>query len=401
MGQLLVSDSSNIYLVDPQTGTSTRIVSGLSGVGDVVYNPVSDSVFAVVGEDIVQVTATPTGYATSTFISGVSGLECLAIDAFGAVIFNEEAFVEHGLWRANLDGTATVWVNPDFFVPRHMVFAKDFSKLYVFETPENDVAMVSVPSGNVTVLASGLQFPPGGDVDAQGDVYVLEDFTSAQISRIAPDGTRTTYASQSWMNFVYDDLVCDDETGALFVTSTSGLYVLNADLTYRKLFTGSGWFGGLDRIRPGAPVIRQQPRSVVVARGESATFSVGLNAGVVGTYQWRHDGTDIPGATGASLTIPSVGSQDTGSYAVFVVTAGGAAMSAGAALSLMDFAVNPVVTLTGPVGAKYQVEFSDNLENPGTWSLLTNVTASTTWMDVVDHTASASDHRFYRVLPAP
>ena len=36
------------------------------------------------------------------------------------------------------------------------------------------------------------------------------------------------------------------------------------------------------------------------------------------TYQWQHNGADIPGATHSSLLIPSAGSADAGTYSVTI-----------------------------------------------------------------------------------
>jgi hypothetical protein len=402
LGQLLLADSSTIYLVDPSTGISNRIVTGLSGLGDVVFNPVTGSAFAVVGSDIVQIKANGTGYTTSTFLSGIVDLQCLAVDAYGRVLFNEEDFVDHRIWRAELNGTATAVTASYFFVPNHMTFSKDYSKLYVFESPANDVSVVSFPSGVISTLATGLDFPPGGDSDQYGNVYVLEDFSTAKISRITPVGSRSTYASQSWMNFVaYDDLEYDTQTGTIYATSTSGLYALLPDLTNRKLMpTGSGWFVGLSLIRPGPAIISQQPRGVVVTRNSTTVFTVGVTGGGAVTYQWRYNGTNIAGATGSSLTIKNVGPQNVGAYSVFVVGAGGAALSTDAALTLLDIAVSPVVTLSGPVGVRYEIDFTENVQPPN-WQVLTTVTANVSPMNVVDHASSGTSRRFYRVLPLP
>ncbi|MBL9168799.1 MAG: hypothetical protein JNN07_13760 [Verrucomicrobiales bacterium] len=398
---LLATDSSALYLIDPATGNQTPIAS-FTDAGDVVYNPVSESAFVVAGNDIVQVTSTSAGYVSSIFVHDVADLQCLAVDGFGRVIFNEEDFVRHQLWRANLDGQVTALTTSDFFVPRHMTYGRDYSKLYVFETPANRVSIVDSSSGKISSLAGGLDFPPGGDVSGGGDLFVLEDFSSAKVTRITPDGARTTYASQSWMNFTsFDDLVYDDGSGVIYTTSTSGLYALNPDLTSRKISQGNGWYRGLSMIRPGLPVLGDQPRSQIVALGTPALFSVTVKEDAGTSYQWRKNGTDIPGATERLFSIASVEAQDAGLYSVRVITSGGAAISTEASLSLLQFSVAPVVTLVGPVGGKFRVEFKEHVAEPNTWQFLTDITTTSTSTDVVDHTATNAPQRFYRVLPMP
>lgn len=398
-GHLLVSDSSSIYLVNPASGASNVVVTGFTSLGDVVYNPVTRSAFAVVGTNIIQIKATSTGYITAPFLNGIQDLECLAVDNFGRVIFNKADFVQHRLWRAELDGTSSFFTAASLFVPHHISFADDFSKLYSFETPANRVSVVAYPSGSISTLASGLDFPPGGDADAAGNVYVLEDFSSAKISKITPGGVRTTYASQAWMNFVYDDLEYDSITGTIYATSTSGLYALSPDLSNQKLFQGAGWFGGLSMVRPVALLIAQQPQSVVAAPGSNVGFNVSLISGAA-TYQWRRNGTNIVGATGPTLNLPGITTADAGVYSVLVKTSSSAELSVEAFLTILEFAVKPVVTLTGPIGARYQIEYAEFL-HPANWQVLMNVTAGESPMDIVDHTAANASKRFYRVSLLP
>lgn len=67
-----------------------------------------------------------------------------------------------------------------------------------------------------------------------------------------------------------------------------------------------------------APVITVAPQSQTVCEGDPVTFSVTATGDPAPTYQWKHDGIDIPGATGTSLTIASVTTGDAGDYSVVV-----------------------------------------------------------------------------------
>ena len=68
-----------------------------------------------------------------------------------------------------------------------------------------------------------------------------------------------------------------------------------------------------------APGISVPPASATVASGAGATFSVTANTGGNSvTYQWQKDGVNIPGATGASLTVANVQAANIGSYRVVV-----------------------------------------------------------------------------------
>lgn len=69
------------------------------------------------------------------------------------------------------------------------------------------------------------------------------------------------------------------------------------------------------------PVITRQPIDRTVAAGEGVTFVVEAVGGSP-TYQWRMDGTDIPGATASTYVIPLVTAMDEGSYDVVVASCG-------------------------------------------------------------------------------
>ena len=84
----------------------------------------------------------------------------------------------------------------------------------------------------------------------------------------------------------------------------------------------------------GPPTITSQPVDLVSAVGESATFTVGVTTGSATTYQWKHNGIDLPGATGPSLSISNLILSDAGNYAVAVTNTFGTVLSAAASLNV-------------------------------------------------------------------
>jgi hypothetical protein len=104
-----------------------------------------------------------------------------------------------------------------------------------------------------------------------------------------------------------------------------------------------------------APVtISTQPLSQTICPGSPATFAVAANN--ASAYQWKKDGVDIPGATTASLNIPSVSSANTGTYTVVISGNGpcGQLTSSAAILTLgslpqSSFTVPPVICVNTPV----------------------------------------------------
>src|ERR1051326_7850900 len=71
------------------------------------------------------------------------------------------------------------------------------------------------------------------------------------------------------------------------------------------VFTGTGIL-----FVSGAPVVTQQPQSRTVFPDASVPFSVAVVGDPSYTYQWKHQGTNLPGANGSSLTISPAEAPD-------------------------------------------------------------------------------------------
>lgn len=85
----------------------------------------------------------------------------------------------------------------------------------------------------------------------------------------------------------------------------------------------------------GVPQISSQPQTLMVdAAGASANFTVTASGFPAPTYQWKKNGTNISGATSATLALTNVQSGDTGNYTVVVTNTAGSVTSSSAALSI-------------------------------------------------------------------
>lgn len=86
-----------------------------------------------------------------------------------------------------------------------------------------------------------------------------------------------------------------------------------------------------------APVIQTQPQGATAIAPDGATFTVAATGTGTLTYQWRKNGTDIPGETGASLTVGPTDLQEiSATFSVAVKDGTGATTtSENATLSVM------------------------------------------------------------------
>lgn len=82
------------------------------------------------------------------------------------------------------------------------------------------------------------------------------------------------------------------------------------------------------------PSVDSQPVSRLIYPGGNARFTVAASGTLPITYQWKHAGTNLPGATNATLVVPDCGAEQTGSYQVGVTNVAGGVLSSSVTLSL-------------------------------------------------------------------
>ena len=93
-----------------------------------------------------------------------------------------------------------------------------------------------------------------------------------------------------------------------------------------------------------AATITTQPADQSALTGQTATFLVKA-AGTSLSYQWKKNGTDIPGATSSSYTTPATTLADNGTkYSVSVSNTEGQVASSAATLTVSDTAMAPAIT---------------------------------------------------------
>jgi len=91
------------------------------------------------------------------------------------------------------------------------------------------------------------------------------------------------------------------------------------------------------------PNIVADPKSQTVTEGTGVTFAVSVAPALPVTYQWRFNHQTIPGATGATLTLPNVTLASAGDYDVVATNSNGSTTSDEADLKVLP--LPPVITL--------------------------------------------------------
>ncbi len=147
------------------------------------------------------------------------------------------------------------------------------------------------------------------------------------------------------------------------------------------------------------------PSNQMVSFGSSVTLSTTASGSGPLKYLWRKDGQELVGETNSSLVIPSFSVQEIGWYCVEITDLcltltncarvlppvrlmyGGLVFDAGA--GTFTFSLG---TTTGTV---YNIEYTDNLENP-VWTPLRSVTGDGTTMVITDQLSPVPPKRFYR-----
>lgn len=102
------------------------------------------------------------------------------------------------------------------------------------------------------------------------------------------------------------------------------------------------------------PTITSGPLPQAVAAGDAVEFSVSASGEPL-RYQWRHDGSDIPGGTNSILDIGSASPGDRGRYDVMVMNTFGEVRSSEATLSVSSPDGSPLIIINGVAGATFSL----------------------------------------------
>ena len=147
----------------------------------------------------------------------------------------------------------------------------------------------------------------------------------------AKNGTRISGAGLSSYLLTSNATLTDNGTYTVVITNVYGAATSSVVLTV----VGS------------APFIVTQPASITRIVGTPATFSVVAGGSFPRSYQWKRGTTPVPGATTASLTLPSIQWADAGAYTCGITNAYGGTNSAAATLTVGGDFVSTVLPDAG------------------------------------------------------
>ncbi|MBL9118178.1 MAG: immunoglobulin domain-containing protein [Verrucomicrobiaceae bacterium] len=107
------------------------------------------------------------------------------------------------------------------------------------------------------------------------------------------------------------------------------------------------------------PKITQQPNSQTVLEDQPTVFKVSVTGSGIISYQWRHQGNNLPGENGPQLTLLAARPEDAGSYDCVLQNAFGTVTSAVATLKVLSppsIKSQPVSqTVTRGIGATFSI----------------------------------------------
>jgi len=281
-----------------------------------------------------------------------------------------------GPWDGQLsnNGERLELIQPDIpdgsYIPQVLVEAVDYRDNVPWPGPASDGAGASMqrrPTGGVSTLnpipyandpLSWIAGNPTPGAINNGPLVPLPVITQSPQSRTNLVGSSVTFSvatTGAELRYRWRFNPADESGGASSASPRDIPGATNAQLTIAPLelehdgfydvivsSLGGSVFSAVARLTVTAPpTIITAPFDVEVRSGSNFTFSVTVIGPGPMTYQWRFNGTNIPGATGRNLVLNDLQLEQSGRYEISVSNANGT-VSAAADLTVL---VRPVFLL--------------------------------------------------------
>ena len=147
----------------------------------------------------------------------------------------------------------------------------------------------------------------------------------------------------------------------------------------------------------GGPVLSQSTNAGNISLSV-ATSGTGL------TYQWQVNGTNLPGATGATFTVTNFAAANAGRYSVIVSNSAavGVIVSQPAILrSFGDLRMFAGMSIAGESGDRYRIEAADIVPGVTNWVTVTTLTHPGGTFLYTDPNSPGRAQRYYRAVLEP
>lgn len=154
------------------------------------------------------------------------------------------------------------------------------------------------------------------------------------------------------------------------------------------------------------PTLASQPQPQSVLIGRDATFQVTGGGTEPLSYQWRFNGTNLPGANQDGYTRAAAQSEHAGNYSVVLSNLAGSVTSSNALLTVNPWLPVQFQSITRLPDGRVQFVISGNSNEtlwidrslllPPDWQELTNLLNTSGTVNFTDDSATNADHLYYR-----
>ncbi len=149
------------------------------------------------------------------------------------------------------------------------------------------------------------------------------------------------------------------------------------------------------------PSITTPPAGQSFTLGQNLALTATVSGTGPFTYQWTLNGTNLVGATNATLSLTNLTVVGAGAYRVVVSNAAGTATSDPARLNFVGLNLFPVLTIADVVGSSYRIEATSDLVNSNSWTTLTNLALPSSPYLFIDTSTPQAVRRYYRAIALP
>jgi hypothetical protein len=224
-----------------------------------------------------------------------------------------------GSWTANVAGSA------------YLGNFRYASGIFTLGTPDRTARFTPniVTAGSYNIYASWAASAAGGNRCTNAPFRIYNGSTTVT-QRVSQEANGNTFIQIG--------------TNVSFPAGTTGYIELGNDVTV----SAGGDIVIADAVKlvyvppaPSAPSIASQPENLTVVQGNTASFTVGASGTGPLTYQWKHAGTNLPGATGSTYVKNNAQPADAGSYFVTITNSVGTTNSVAVTLTVN---VPPTIT---------------------------------------------------------